>query len=103
MPMHVTPTAGRGVRALTALLGATLLVLVSSLWSPAQAATTDNAQLSLTGVVDGNNPTGGSDLGVHPGTTINFTASAAPTQKVKDLVDSHWGHYRSMQWLKLFG
>lgn len=54
---------------------------------PAGAAT-ENAQLSLTGPVDGNNPTGGSQLGVRPGTTINFSASAAPTQKVKDLASS---------------
>lgn len=84
---HVSPKVHRGARVLVAVLSALTLLLLSSSWS-ADAATTDNAQLSLTGVVDGNNPTGGSELGVHPGTTVSFTASAAPTQKVKDLVNS---------------
>ncbi len=61
-----------------------LLALLLIAPNAASAATTDNAQLSLTGPVDGNNPAGGSQLGVHPGDSIKFTASAAPTQKVKD-------------------
>ena len=68
-----------------ACVSALLALFVGS--GPAGAATED-AQLSLTGVVDGNNPTGGSQLGVHPGTTISFSASAAPTQKAKDLANS---------------
>lgn len=63
---------------LAAALVAVLVALIVS--SPAGAATTTvNAQLSLSGLADANNPTGGSQIGVHPGDRVSFKASAAPT------------------------
>jgi hypothetical protein len=57
-----------------AVAGATLLA-----FTPAGAATTVNAQLSVTGVATSTSVLGGSEIGVHPGDTVNFKASAVPT------------------------
>ncbi|MEO9139265.1 MAG: hypothetical protein ABI345_09385 [Jatrophihabitans sp.] len=84
-----TSTHTVGVRWLALAFSFVLAMAMLLVGSPAGAAgSTDNAQISLTGLVDGNNPAGGSELGIHPGDSIKFTASAAPTAKVKDLADS---------------
>ena len=58
-----------------ALGGAVFLAL-----SPAQAqATTVNAELSLSGIATTANILGGSQIGVHPGDTVDFAPSTVPT------------------------
>lgn len=70
-------TAARAVAVLAALAAAAAVLLS---FGPAQAAAKhDNAQLSLSGLADKNNPTGGSRIGVHPGDTVSFTAAGVPT------------------------
>lgn len=81
MPDRHQVSAGRRPRtrwlvgaAGVAVAGATLLA-----FTPAGAATTVNAQLSLTGVATSTSIAGGSEIGIHPGDTVNFKASAVPT------------------------
>jgi len=47
--------------------------------SPAGAASTVSTQLTLAGVASPGSPTGGTTVGVHPGDTINLSASSLPT------------------------
>ncbi|MGI8680479.1 MAG: hypothetical protein ACR2LX_17705 [Jatrophihabitans sp.] len=47
--------------------------------TPAGAASTTKAQLTFTGVASADNPIGGSIIGIHPGDSISFTTSSAPT------------------------
>jgi hypothetical protein len=63
-----------------AVVGATLLA-----FSPAGAASTVNAQLSLTGVATSTSVLGGSEIGVHPGDTVVFKASAVPTAGLENI------------------
>jgi hypothetical protein len=63
-----------------ALIGATILAL-----QPAAAANTVDAQLSVTGVATKANILGGSDIGVHPGDTVVFKASALPTAGLENI------------------
>jgi hypothetical protein len=63
-----------------AVVGATLLA-----FSPAGAASTVHAQLSLTGVATSTSVLGGSDIGVHPGDTVVFKASAVPTAGLENI------------------
>ena len=64
-----------------AIVGATVLAL-----QPAQgAAKTVDAQLSLTGVATKANILGGSDIGVHPGDSVVFKASALPTAGLENV------------------
>ena len=66
--------------ALTAVFG---LVAASLLFSsPADAATTANAQLTATGVATRTSPTGGTVIGVHPGDSVKFAGRLAPTAGV---------------------
>lgn len=86
---HRSPARVRhGLSWLIALTGVAALLALLLGPAAAGAATTDDAQLSLTGVVDSNNPAGGSQIGIRPGNSVSFTASAAPTAKVKSLVGS---------------
>ena len=82
---HSSPRTDRAapVRAgSSALAGVAALLVSLTLIAPAHAARrTVNAQLSLTGLVDDDNPAGGSQIGIHPGDSVNFTASAVPTAK----------------------
>jgi hypothetical protein len=58
-----------------AVAGATVLAM-----APAHAdSATVNAQLSLSGVATKDNVLGGTTIGVHPGDTVDFKASALPT------------------------
>jgi hypothetical protein len=69
--------AGAGL----AIAGATVLAM-----APAHAnVATTGAQLSLTGVTTASSPLGGSVVGVHPGDSVKFTASATPTAGLKSL------------------
>jgi hypothetical protein len=78
-----------GLRWIVATAALLTLLLSFAAVGPASAATrTDDAQISLTGLVDESNPTGGSQLGVHPGDSVRLSASAAPTAKVKSLANS---------------
>jgi hypothetical protein len=63
-----------------AIAGATLLTVSAS-----GAATTVNAQLSLSGVATRDNVLGGSEIGVHPGDTVVFKASALPTAGLENV------------------
>ena len=64
-----------GVVGLAVAAGATVIAM-----TPAQASgATVDAQLSLSGVVTASSPIGGSIVGVHPGDTVRFSASTAPT------------------------
>ena len=47
--------------------------------APAQAASTVEVQLTLSGVASPDNPTGGATVGVHPGDSVVMHASAIPT------------------------
>ena len=82
-----TDRAG-GARRLIGLAGIATLLFSLTLMVPADASSTDSVQLSLTGLVDNNNPAGGSQIGIHPGDSINFSASAAPTAKIKSIADT---------------
>lgn len=65
-----------GAAALALGLSGAAMVLVA----PASAgAATTNAQLSLSGMATKANVLGGERIGIHPGDTVNFTASSAPT------------------------
>jgi hypothetical protein len=82
-----------------AIIGAILLAL-----QPASAATTVDAQLSVTGVATKANVLGGSVVGVHPGDTVVFKASALPTaglanvpglgSVLQDLLSTALGQYQ---------
>ena len=64
-----------GAIGLALAAGATVIAM-----TPAQASgATVDAQLSLSGVVTSSSPIGGSIVGVHPGDTVRFSASTAPT------------------------
>src|ERR1700710_1523981 len=78
---HVASAAGGRVRIWLAGLGVALVaVLVAAFAAPAGAAsTTVRAQLSLSGLASADNPLGGSQIGVHPGDKVSFTAAGAPT------------------------
>lgn len=69
------------LRRLAALLtGLGVVVAVLLAMSPAQAAGhTDRAQLALSGLSDKNNPAGGSQIGIHPGDSVIFSAASVPT------------------------
>ncbi|HKC28134.1 MAG TPA: hypothetical protein VKB75_09000 [Jatrophihabitans sp.] len=63
-----------------AIAGATLLTVSAS-----GAPSTVNAQLSLSGVATRDNVLGGSEIGVHPGDTVVFKASALPTAGLENV------------------
>jgi hypothetical protein len=73
---------GWGAAAIALLLAA---AAVLGLASPAGAATTVKAQLTLSGLADGDNPIGGSRIGVHPGDTVQISPSLAPTAGLDQL------------------
>ncbi len=84
---HETPTGRRPrLRWLVGLAGAAIVGALVFTLQPAQgAATTVNAQLSLTGVSTKANILGGSAIGVHPGDTVAFKASALPTAGLENI------------------
>lgn len=73
------------------LVAAALSLLVSAgavlgfSLSPAGAATTVKAQLTLSGLASSSNPVGGSRIGVHPGDTVQISPSTAPTAGLDQL------------------
>ncbi len=71
----------RRVTSWVALLVAVLCsaAAVMLMTSPAQASTTVEVQLTLSGLASPDNPTGGSRVGVHPGDSVVMHASAIPT------------------------
>lgn len=82
MSARHAPSGATTTKAWVVGLGAALIAILLALFSsgPAGAATTTvNAQLSLSGLADANNPVGGSQIGVHPGDRVTFKASTAPT------------------------
>jgi hypothetical protein len=65
---------------LTALLAALVALVAVLLGSaPAQASSTVEVQLTLSGVASPDNPTGGAQVGVHPGDSVVMHAAAIPT------------------------
>ena len=69
-----------GLRWLAGALGLALAALTILVMQPAGASpTTVQAQLSLSGVATPSSPTGGSVVGIHPGDSVTFSASAIPT------------------------
>lgn len=87
--MRVRRQAGRRHPALrwgaaAVALGAGAAVAIAM--APAQAsATTVDAQLSLSGVATQGNILGGTTVGVKPGTTVRFQASALPTAGLNNI------------------
>lgn len=69
-----------GVRWLAGAVGIAVGAAAVVFFAPSSsAATTVDAQLSLTGVATQGNILGGTTVGVHPGDTVNFEAAAVPT------------------------
>lgn len=69
-----------GVRWLAGIIGLALAGIVLLVMSPADAAQRNvKAQLSLSGVATKDNPAGGSQIGVHPGDSVTFSAASVPT------------------------
>ena len=73
------------LRWLVGLAGISVAAATALAFSPAGAATTVNAQLSLTGVATASNIAGGSQIGVHPGDTVDFKASVLPTAGLENI------------------
>src|SRR5690242_19950356 len=71
------PSTSRTVIAAVAALAA--LVAMALGMAPAQAASTVEVQLTLSGVASPDNPTGGATVGVHRGDSVVLHASAIPT------------------------
>jgi hypothetical protein len=68
------------LRWVAAALGAAVAaVTIVALAPSSSAATTVNAQLSLTGIATQGDILGGTTVGVHPGDTVNFEAAIVPT------------------------
>lgn len=81
MPDRHQVSAPRRPRMRWLVGGAGVSVAAATLlaFAPAGAAATVNAQLSVTGVATSTSVLGGSEIGVHPGDTVDFKASAVPT------------------------
>ncbi len=77
-PRRTTTRTTRWFALVVALIcsAATAILLTAS---AAQASTTVEVQLTLSGVASPDNPTGGSQVGVHPGDSVVLHASAIPT------------------------
>ena len=73
------------LRWLLGVAGGALIAATVMAFQPASAANTVNAQLSVTGVATKANILGGSDIGVHPGDSVNFKASALPTAGLENI------------------
>jgi hypothetical protein len=72
---RLSPTTWVAALAGLAVVGAIALAM-----APANAAaTTVDAQLTLSGVAYSDQPTGGATIGVHPGDSVHLTAAAVPT------------------------
>lgn len=83
---HQTAPGNRPrMRWLGGLVGVAVTAATLLAFSPAGAASTVNAQLSLTGVATSDNVLGGSQIGVHPGDTVDFKASALPTAGLQNI------------------
>ncbi|MDT4913896.1 MAG: hypothetical protein QOC66_3024, partial [Pseudonocardiales bacterium] len=82
---QTAPRSRPRLRWLVGLAGLSVAAATMLAFSPAGAATTVNAQLSLTGVATSANIAGGSQIGVHPGDTVNFKASALPTAGLENI------------------
>jgi hypothetical protein len=67
------------------LAAAIATVTIVALAPSSSAATTVNAQLSLTGIATQGDILGGTTVGVHPGDTVNFQASAVPTAGLNNI------------------
>lgn len=76
-PPRIGALLTAGFTAVLATLVAVVAVLLGS--APAQASSTVEVQLTLSGVASPDNPTGGAQVGVHPGDTVIMHASAVPT------------------------
>lgn len=74
------PLGRRGLRWLSGAAGLAVAGAAVFAMTPASAAgSTTPAQLSLSGVATQGNVLGGTTIGVHPGDTVDFQASALPT------------------------
>lgn len=77
---HARPARRRsGLRWIAGAAGLAVAAATVLATAPAGASTTTTAQLSLSGVADKANILGGTTIGVHPGDTVDFKASALPT------------------------
>jgi hypothetical protein len=84
MPGRHQVTLGRRPRLRWAGWAGAVLVLALTAaaflgFSSAGASTVVRAQLTLSGLANSDNPLGGSQIGVHPGDTVEFSPSTAPT------------------------
>lgn len=76
-PRRTTTGTTSWVALLVALVCSVAAVVLMT--APAQASSTVEVQLTLSGVASPDNPTGGSRVGVHPGDSVVLHASAIPT------------------------
>ncbi len=76
---HRTPTRTSSWFALLVALICSAAAAVLLMTPAAQASTSVEVQLTLSGVASPDNPTGGSQVGVHPGDSVVLHASAIPT------------------------
>ncbi len=87
MPDRHQVSAGRRprMRWLVGAAGVSVAAATLLAFAPAGASSTVNAQLSITGVATSTSILGGSEIGVHPGDTVNFKASALPTAGLENI------------------
>lgn len=82
---QVSPGRRPRLRWLLGVAGGAVIAATVMAFQPASAASVVNAQLSVTGVATKANILGGSAIGVHPGDTVNFKASALPTAGLENI------------------
>jgi hypothetical protein len=82
---QATPGRRPRLRWLLGVAGGAVIAATVLAFQPAGASSTVNAQLSVTGVATKANLLGGSAIGVHPGDSVNFKASALPTAGLENI------------------
>jgi hypothetical protein len=84
--LHRTGAGGARLRWPAAVAGLAVTAATVLATAPAHADTaTVDAQLSLSGVATRDNVLGGTTVGIHPGDTVDFQASALPTAGLADI------------------
>jgi hypothetical protein len=85
-PRHARRVPNGRLRWLAAALGVAVAAAALFTITPAQASgATVEAQLSLSGVATQSSVLGGELIGVHPGDTVDFTASGLPTAGLQNI------------------
>jgi hypothetical protein len=84
---QIAPVKRSRLRWSAGVAGALVAAAVAFAFFPATAGadTTVDAQLSLSGVATKANVLGGSEIGIHPGDTVNFKPSPVPTAGLENV------------------